>query len=171
VRCNEEDVPPSLLDINPGNASLSSSFTLGLVGFAGTLMYQTSTYTGPEAPLLTNEIIGWLIRYESDLAEVKRDLSGMNRKIDQLLSLSIVGHISGFSQPIDPDQVHTQNSPASLEEFNALGTYLTLKCSPANQSAPLGVFEEGYPPDPDFNLQDPAPTSGNLYTVHHNDSR
>jgi len=80
-----------------------------------------------EAPHLTNEIIGRLIRYESHLVEVRRELGEANRKLDLLLSSSIVDHAFGsqnLSASMGLDQTQTQNGPLGLES-NTLGTHPT----------------------------------------------
>jgi len=82
-----------------------------------------------EAPHLTNEIIGRLIRYDSHLVEVRRELGKANCKLDLLLSSSTVGHAFGsqnLSAPIGPDQTQTQNGPLGLK-FNTLGAHPTLE--------------------------------------------
>jgi len=69
----------------------------------------------------------WLIRYESYLVEVKRELREVNRKLEYLVSLSTVDHTSrfhDFSAPSGPDQTRIQNGPLGLE-FNALDTHPT----------------------------------------------
>lgn len=95
-----------------------------------------ATYQFLEAPHLTNEIIGRLNRYESLLLEVKHEFGEVHSKLDQLLSSSTVDHTFGFhglSTPIglDQAQVQAQNGPLGLEEFNRLGTHLTLKRDPS----------------------------------------
>ena len=76
-----------------------------------------------EAPYSTNEIAGRLIRYESQLFEVKRELGEVHRKLDQLLS-ALIGDL-------DQIQTQTQNGPLGSEEFSKFGTHLTLKCDPS----------------------------------------
>jgi len=115
-----------------------------------------------------NEIIGRLIRYESHLIEVKRELWEVNRKLDHLLSLSTVDHTPGFydsSVLNGVDQTPIQNGPPGLEVFNVPGTHLTLKCSHPLINLLLGYPEEQYQWNPNSSQETPAPTLGDLYTV------
>jgi len=99
-------------------------------------MHRLSTQFETPPLIDTNEIIGWLIRYDAHLAEVKRDLGEINRKLDHLLPLLSADHMLGFRGPpasAGPNPIQTQNDPLGSEGFNPTGTYLTLKFGFTNQ--------------------------------------
>jgi len=77
--------------------------------------------TQPGAPPFVDEIARW---YERHLAEIKRDLDEVNRKVDCLLSRPTAYHSLEPDDPFFPfaNQILTLRGPLDLEESNALGT-------------------------------------------------
>jgi translation initiation factor 4A len=58
---------------------------------------------------LINDLVKRLIRYENNLAEIKRNLDEVNRKVDSLLDQSPASHAPEFNDPFAPGNIATLN--------------------------------------------------------------
>jgi hypothetical protein len=73
----------------------------------------------PGTSSLINELFKRLVLYESNLAEIKRALDEVNRKVDTLLAQSTVSHAPEFSDAIAPNLNLTYNGWGLGGEFVA----------------------------------------------------
>jgi len=87
----------------------SPSSSLDSTGFSNAAMDQLSFDAQLKASPLINDIVKRLIRYESNLAEIKRNLDEVNRKVDALLDQSTGGNAPEFNDPFAPGNIATLN--------------------------------------------------------------
>jgi hypothetical protein len=87
----------------------SSPSSLDSAGFSNAVMDQLSFDAQLKASPLINDIVKRLIRYESNLAEIKRNLDEVNRKVDSLLDQSTTNHAPEFNDPFAPGNIATLN--------------------------------------------------------------
>ena len=96
-------------NIYPPKASSSPSSSLDSTGFSNAAMDQLSFDAQLKASPLINDIVKRLIRYESNVAEIKRGLDEVNRKVDSLLDQSTASHTPEFNDPFAPGNIVTLN--------------------------------------------------------------
>ena len=124
-------------NVHPPNASSPSS-SLDSAGFSNAVMDQLSFDAQLKVSPLINDIVKRLIRYESNLSEIKRNLDEVNRKVDSLLDQSTAGHAPEFNDPFAPGNVATLNgSRPSL----ALAPHQL----PSNSIAPNQILNQNGP--------------------------
>ena len=90
------------------NASSSPS-SLDSAGFSSAVMDQFSFDSQLKASPLINDIVKRLVRYENNLAEIRRNLDEVNRKVDSLLDQPTGNNALEFSDPFSPGHVATLN--------------------------------------------------------------
>jgi len=89
--------------------AISSHSSLDSAGFSNSFMDQLSFDAQLKASPLINDIVKRLIRYESNLAEIKRNLDEVNRKVDSLLDQPTANHTPEFNDPFAPGNIATLN--------------------------------------------------------------
>ena len=87
----------------------SSPSSLDSAGFSSAVMDQLSFDAQLKASPLINDLVKRLIRYENNLAEIKRNLDEVNRKVDSLLDQSPASHAPEFNDPFSPGNIATLN--------------------------------------------------------------
>ena len=87
----------------------SSPSSLDSGGLSNAAMDQLSFDAQLKSSPLINDIVKRLIRYENNLAEVKRNLDEVNRKVDSLLEQPTANHTPEFSDPFTPGNIATLN--------------------------------------------------------------
>ena len=98
--------------IAANKASSSPSSSLDSAGFPNAIMDQLSFDAQLKSSPLINDIVKRLIRYENNVAEIKRNLDEVNRKVDSLLDQSaanLVNHAPEFNDPFAPGNIATLN--------------------------------------------------------------
>ena len=119
----------------------SSPSSLDSAGFSNAVVDQLSFDAQLKTSPLINDVVKRLIRYENSLAEIKRNLDEVNRKVDSLLDQSTANHAPEFNDPFAPGNIATLNgSRPSL----ALAPHQL----PSNPIAPNQILtQNGSPPD------------------------
>ena len=87
----------------------SSPSPLDSAGLSSAFMDQLSFDAQLKSSPLINDLVKRLIRYESNLAEIKRNLDEVNRKVDSLLGQSTPSHAPEFNDPFAPGNIATLN--------------------------------------------------------------
>ena len=95
-------------NIYPQKAASSPS-SLDSAGLSGAVMDQLGFEAQLKSSPLINDIVKRLIRYESNLAEIKRNLDEVNRKVDSLLELPTASNTPEFNDPFAPGNIATLN--------------------------------------------------------------
>lgn len=83
--------------------------SLDSAGFSNAVMDQLSFDAQLKTSPLINDIVKRLIRYENNLAEIKRNLDEVNRKVDSLLDQSTANYAPEFNDPFAPGNIATLN--------------------------------------------------------------
>ena len=96
-------------NIYPPRAASSPSSSLDSAGFTNAVMDQLSFDAQLKTSPLINDIVKRLIRYESNIAEIKRNLDELHRKVDSFLDQSITNHAPEFNDPFAPGNIATLN--------------------------------------------------------------
>ena len=96
-------------NVYPPRASSSPSSSLESAGFSNAVMDQLGFDAQLKASPLINDIVKRLIRYENNIAEIKRNLDEVNRKVDSLLDQSTASHAPEFNDPFAPGNIATLN--------------------------------------------------------------
>ena len=87
----------------------SSSPSQDSAGFPNAIMDQLSFDAQLKTSPLINDLVKRLIRYESNLAEIKRNLDEVNSKVNSLLDQSPGHNAPEFNDPFSPGNVATLN--------------------------------------------------------------
>lgn len=116
----------------------SSPSPLDSVGLSNALMDQLSFDAQLKSSPLIGDLVKRLIRYESNLAEIKRNLDEVNRKVDSLLDQSAPNHAPEFNDPFAPGNIATLNGsrPSLALAPNQL---------PSNPIAPNQILSQNGP--------------------------
>ena len=96
-------------NVYPPRASSSPSSSLDSAGLTNAVMDQLSFDAQLKTSPLINDIVKRLIRYENNVAEIKRNLDEVNRKVDSLLEQSTADHAPEFNDPFAPGNIATLN--------------------------------------------------------------
>lgn len=87
----------------------SSPSSLDSTGLSNVVMDHLNFDAQLKSSPLINDLVKRLIRYENNLAEIKRNLDEVNRKVDSLLDQSTPNHAPEFNDPFAPGNIATLN--------------------------------------------------------------
>jgi len=89
--------------------AISSPSSLDSAGLSNAVMDQLNLDAQLKSSPLINDLVKRLIRYENNLAEIRRNLDEVNRKVDSLLDQSTANHAPEFNDPFAPGNIATLN--------------------------------------------------------------
>jgi len=87
----------------------SSPSSLDSAGLSNAVMDQLNFEAQLKSSPLINDIVKRLIRYESNLAEIQRNLDEVHRKVDSLLEQPTASRTPEFNDPFAPGNIATLN--------------------------------------------------------------